>query len=140
VPAAGRRSDRAELAAGELAKARPGVLVGPDRVAVVPRIRRDLLGDRPHLALDARAMLGVPEQRGDPVLRRLEILLDEEATEEDADADVGEGAECEEAPRGRDECADLRIALLELADDRANRLVDERDPEVVRRSHADRMH
>ena len=70
---------------------------------------------------------------------RLEILFNEQAAEEDADTDVRERAEGEDAPRGVDERADLRVALLDLPDDRADRLVDERDPDFVRRGHAERM-
>src|SRR4051794_26468917 len=135
-PRVGRRrqSGLAELLARELAEALTGELVRPERLVVgVARVGRDLLGHRPHLLTDARVVRRVAEQRLNPRLRPVvlrEVVVDEQPPEQHADADVGERLEGEDAPRRRDKARDLGVLLLNAGDDRADRLVDQRDPDL----------
>src|SRR4026207_992140 len=60
------------------------------------------------------------------VARGLDVVLDQQSAEQNAHSDVGEGAESEQLPRGVDELCNPRVLLLELLDDRAERLLAER--------------
>ena len=61
-----------------------------------------------------------------------ELLLEQELAQQDADADVGERPEGEDAVRRADEPVDLRVLRLDPRDDVADRLVDERQPDFLR--------
>src|SRR5579884_3457307 len=116
-----------------------GGVVRPERLVVrVLRVVRDLLGDRPHLAGQRLVVGRVAEERLDPALRAVvvgEVVVEEQLPEQEAGADVRERAEREDPVRRVDELRDLRVLVLDLLDDRADRLVDERDPEVVEVGH-----
>ena len=58
-------------------------------------------------------------------------MLDEQLAELHPDADVGERPEREQAPRRADEPVDLGSSAWTLRDDAADRLVDERKPDLV---------
>ena len=110
-------------------------LVGAERLVVrVLRIRRDLLRYGAYLTVKGLVVLGVAQQRLDPVLVRVvgrALLLEEQLAQQDPDADVRERAEREDAMRRADELVDLRVLGLELRDDVADRLVDERKPDFL---------
>src|SRR5262249_56115926 len=111
----------------------PGVLFGG-----IARVGGDLVGNRPHLGADGRAVGWVPHQLVDPgpvALALLQVVFDEQLSEEHADADVREGAKRQQAARGVDERTDLGIVLLYLLDDAADRLVAQRDPDVLAGHH-----
>jgi len=81
-------------------------------------------------------MLWVAQERLDPRLGAVvgrHVALDEQAAEQDADANVGEGAEGEELARRVDEAADLLVLVLHLLDDRPDGLLDEREPDLLLR-------
>ncbi len=83
-------------------------------------------------------MSGILEQDVDPAPRavvRRQIVVEEQLSEQQADADVGERTKCEHPPRRADEALELRMLLLDLPDDRADRLVDEREPDLVELGH-----
>src|SRR5207249_3921867 len=115
-------------------------VIRPERLVVrVFRVGRDLLGDRTHLAGQRGVMLRSPEQRLNPafgavVLRH--VVVEQQLAQHEPAPDVGERPEREEPARRLDEPSDLRILLLELPDDRADRFVDQRDPELVAVRHA----
>ena len=78
---------------------RDGLVVG------VLRIGGDLFRDRPYLALDRGAVGGVAEQRVDPALRTVpggDVVLEQELSEQEPRADVGERLEGEDAMRRLD--------------------------------------
>ena len=139
-PRRGSRSSRsvAELA-GELAEAGAGVLVRPERLVVaVTRIGRDLLGDGPNLGGDDAPVGRVAEQQLDPRVGAVvgrHIVLDEQLPELHADADVGERPKREDPPRRADEALDLGVVRLDLRDDAADRLIDEREPDFLVLAH-----
>ena len=128
----------------KLAEAAAGLFVRAKRLVVrICRVGRDLVRDGPHLAGDCLAVCRVGEQRVDPVLGAvvgIEVALHEQLAEEDADADVRERPEGEEPVRRADEPAELRVLVLDARDDAADRLVDERDPEVLRPRQARRVY
>lgn len=137
---ASRGSAFFELPAGEAAKTLPGIVVRPQPFFLdVLRIVCDLVGDGAHLGGETLAVSRVGEQRVDPrrgtVVRR-EVVLEQELAEHDADADVGEGAKREHAVGRRDEHVDVGLLALQAFDDRADRLVDERNPDLFEVSHA----
>jgi hypothetical protein len=80
----------------------------------------------------------IAQERLDPrlvgVVRR-PVLLEQQLAEQDADADVGERPEGEDAVRRRHEPVDLGILGLYLRDDVADGLVDERQPDLLRARH-----
>ena len=79
-------------------------------------------------------VLRLLEERVDPVLRAVvvgHVVVEEQLPEHEPAADVGEGAEGEDAVRRLDELPDLGALVDDRLDDRADRLVDERDPELV---------
>jgi trehalose 6-phosphate phosphatase len=91
-----------------------------------------------HLMNDSVAMLGDLEQLLDPVLGPfggLEIVLDEQLTEQEPDPDVGESPEGEQPARRGHEPIKLGVFRLDLGHDTADRLVDERDPELLGPRH-----
>src|SRR5262245_40527091 len=128
-----------ESLARELAKTRPRVVVGAEPlVGRVPRVGGDLLGHRVHLPRQRVVVRVVPEQRVDPGLGPVvgrHVVVEQELAEQDADADVGEGAEREHPVRRRDERVDLGVRVLDLGDDRADGLVDERNPDLFGSRH-----
>ena len=64
-----------------------------------------------------------------------DVVVDEQLAELHADADVRERPERENAARRPDETLDLGIGGLDLRDDAADRLVDERKPDLVVLAH-----
>ena len=84
-------------------------------------------------------MLRVPQQRVDPALGAVvgrEIVVEEQLAEREPAADVGEGPEGEDAVGRLDELRDVGVLVEDLLDDRADRLVDQRNPELVEVGHA----
>src|SRR5581483_4898137 len=110
-------------------------VVRAERLLVgVLRVGRDLLRDGADLRSERLGMLRVAEKRLDPALRavvRGHVVCEEELPEQDAAADVRERAEREDAPRRLDELLQLGIAVDDRLDDRADRLVDERNPQLL---------
>ena len=108
----------------------------------VPRVGGDLVGHRPHRPDDLLAVRGLAQEELDPgvgpVVRR-HIVLHEQLAEGEPDADVGERLEREQAARPRDEGGELGVGRDDLVDDGADRLVDEREPELIRRGHGRSM-
>jgi hypothetical protein len=98
----------------------------------------DLLGDRPHLALD-RGMVGrVAEQRVDPGLGAVpigDVVVEQQLAEQDPGADVGEGLEGEDPVRRLDPGGQRGVLAEHTVDDSADRLVYEWDPELVEIGH-----
>ena len=87
-------------------------------------------------------VLRVTQQRLDPGLVSVlggELLLEQELAQQDPDADVGERPEGEDAVRRADEPVDLRVLGLDPRDDVADRLVDERQPDLLGSCHAHRI-
>src|SRR5438270_231935 len=127
------------MLARERAETRARLLVGPKgALVVVLRIGRDLLGDRAHLGGERGAVLRVAHQGLDPALGSVvlgHVVLEEQTTEEDAAADVGERPEGKEPVRRLDERGDVAVLTLDPLDDAADRFVDERDPEVLDVGH-----
>ena len=118
---------------GELAEPLPRLLVGPDRDPLGPGLARHLLGHAADGGGDRRSVARLAQERLDPAFRQLglgHLVLDQQLAEEQPDPDVGEGLEGEDHARRVDELGDLRIGDGDLVDDRADRLVDERDPET----------
>ena len=110
---------------------------GPTAVFGVGRIGRDLLGDGSHFADDGLAMSGLeqrPTQFSAP--RWLDVLVHQQLAEQQPHPDVGEGPERKQAPRRGDEPVELRVLLLDLRHQAADRLVDDRNPELLRARHA----
>jgi hypothetical protein len=66
-------------------------------------------------------------------------VLHQQLAESEPDPDVGERLERQQAARPRDEGGELGVARDDLVDDRADRLVDEREPELIRRGHGRSM-
>ena len=132
-----------ELLPGELPEAVPGILVRAERFVVcVLGVGGDLLRDGPHLAVQRIVVLRVTQQRLHPGLVRIfgsELLLEEQLAEQDPDTDVREGAERKDPMRRTDETVDLRILGLEPRDDVADRLVDERKPDLLGARHSHRI-
>src|SRR5581483_3301530 len=129
----------AETLFGEGAEALAGGVVGAERLLVgVFRVGRDLLGHLPHLCRQGLVMLRVLEQCVDPALRAVvggHVVVEEQLAELQSTADVGERPEGEDPVRRLDEPRDIGILVDDLLDDRADRLVDERDPELLGASH-----
>ena len=125
-------NERAETFLGVLVWAQ-GLLVGERGVV------RDLLRDGAHLFGDRLVVSGILEQNVDPALRtvvRREIVVEQELPQHEADSDIGERAKREDAPWRTDQTLDLRVLLLDLLDDRADRLVDQREPDLLELGHA----
>src|SRR5829696_7265210 len=119
---------------GELAEALARVRIRADGlVAGELRVGRHLATDGPHLFLDGGAVLGVVEELLDPgrFRDRVHVGVDEQRPEQDTDADVRERAERKLPARRAREGGELSIALLNLRDELADRLVDEREPELL---------
>src|SRR5581483_5377634 len=128
-----------ELLAGEGAEALACGVVRSERLVVrVGRVGRDLLGDLPHLGGEHVVVARILEQRLDPALRAVvggDVVVEEQLPERDPAADVGERAEREDPARRLDEPRDLGVLVDDLLDDRADRLVDERDPQLLVPGH-----
>jgi len=126
--------------AGERPEALTGGLVRAERALVcVLRVGGDLLGHGKHLAAERGVMGGVTEKSFDPALGAVvggNVVVEEQLAEQQSTADVRERAEGEDPVRRLDQGGNLRVLALNLPDDRAERLVDERDPEVVEICHA----
>src|SRR5207253_9997064 len=73
-----------------------------------------------------------------PVVGR-KVVVEQELTEDEADPDVCERAKREDAMRRADEPVDLRIVLLDLPHDAPDRLVDEREPDLLGAGHRHRI-
>src|SRR5919109_1131963 len=97
------------------------------------RGRGNLARDHANLFLYRRAVPRVREQLLDPSGGggRVDVVLDEQSPEQDADADVREGAKGKLAARGISEGGEFGIGVLNLRDELANGLVDEREPELL---------
>ena len=107
-------------------------------VVGVLRIGGDLLRHRPHLALDRRAVGGLAQQRVDPALRAVpggEVAIEEKLAEQEAGADVGERPEGEDPVRRLDARGEFGVVPHDAIDDAADRLVDQRNPELVEVGH-----
>src|SRR5205085_3581386 len=134
LPHYSRRAGRLLLQtlAGEGEEALAGLVVRPERLVVgVLRVGCDLLGDRADLAGQRRVVLGALEQGVDPALRTVVvryIVVEEKLAEQEAGPDVGERPEGEDPVRRLDEPRDLRVLVLDLLHDRADRLVEGRNP------------
>src|SRR6266852_2519105 len=118
-----------------IAHARAIRIVGTERPLVrVLRIGGDFLRDGPHLVRESLVMGRARQQRLDPAVGAVvvgHVVVEEQLPEQEAAADVGERAEGENAVRRLDESRDLGVLVDDLLDDRADRLVDQRDPELV---------
>src|SRR5437868_1013189 len=127
------------MLARECAETRARLFVGPQRaLVVVLRIGRDIVGDRSCLGRERGAMLGIAHQGLDPALRSVvlgQVVVEEQPAEENPAADVGERPEGEEPVRRLDERGDVAVLTLDPLDDAADRLVDERDPQVLDVGH-----
>src|SRR5437868_900908 len=139
-PACERRNRSAlfEPATGEFDEAFARSLVRPQR-RIVGDVPGNLFGDRPDFLDDARLVLGVVEQLVDPrfgAVVGLDVVLQQQLAEDETDPDVREGPEREQPLRRVDERVDLGMICLDLRDNRADRLVDERDPDFLRPSHS----
>jgi hypothetical protein len=66
-------------------------------------------------------------------------MVEQELTEQNSDANVGERPKGKDSVWRADEPVDVRVALLDLADNRADRLVDERQPDLIELGHANRI-
>jgi len=125
--------------ARERAKAIARALVGRKGLVVgVLRVGDDFVRHRPHLALDRGAVGWVPEQRVDPVLGAVpvgDVVVEEELAEQDPGANVGERPEGEDPVRRLDLRRERRVLPDDALDDAADRLVDERDPELFEIGH-----
>ena len=124
---------------GEGAEAVPRAFVRRDGLVVgVLRIGGDLLRDRPHLALDRGAVGGVAEQRLDPALRAVpggDVVLEQELSEQESRADVGERLEGEDPVRRLDLGRERGIVTHDPIDDPADRLVYEWNPDLFEIGH-----
>jgi hypothetical protein len=112
---------------------RNGLVVG-----VLP-IGGDLLRDRPHLALDCVAMGGIAQQSVDPGLGAVpvgDVMVEEQLAEQKAGADIGERLEGEDPVRRLHASRQRRVVAQDAVDDAADRLVDQRDPELAEFCHA----
>lgn len=135
-PANARDPELLVETAGEAAKALAGLVVWTDRVFLCElRIGRDLPGDSSDLFDRRRALVGIREQLVHPrqAAFRLDVVLDEQAPEQDANADVRERAESELPARRGDERGQLLVLLEKVCDELADGLVDERKPDVLGR-------
>src|SRR5262249_38509335 len=96
----------------------------------------------PHLAMEGLVVPRLLEQSLDPVLvcvKGVELLVEEELAELDADADVRERAKSQDPVRRPDEPADLGILRLDAGHDVANGLVAERQPATLAPRHRNRI-
>ena len=78
------------------------------------------------------ACAAVPQQRLDPGLGAVvarHVLVDQQLAEQDPHPDVRERPEGQDPARPGHERVDVGVLRLQLLDDRADRLVDERDPD-----------
>ena len=97
-----------------------------------------MLGVRANLRDHPRLEFGIPEQQVDPgfgAVVGLDVVLEQQLAEDEPDPDVSEGPEREQSLRRVDEHSDLGVIGLNLRHDRPDRLVDERDPDLLRLSH-----
>src|SRR5579862_2253977 len=122
-----------------------GAFVRRDRlVAGVLRVSGDLLCDGSHLLLDRGTVLRLVQQCVNPVLGTVrtgavptrDVVVEEQLPEQDPGADVGERLEREDAVRRLDAGGEDGVVAKDALDDLPDRLVDERDPDVVQFSHA----
>jgi trehalose 6-phosphate phosphatase len=107
-------------------------------VVCVPRIRGDLLRHRPYLALDRVAVGRVAEERLDPALGAVpvgNVVVEQELAEQDPGADVRKGPEGEDPVRRLDARREGGVVSHDAVDDAADRLVHERDPELIEFGH-----
>jgi hypothetical protein len=133
VGADGPRGSAIQCALGGGSEALTDGLVGSRRVLLLA-FGRDLLGHRPQLLQQLRTHLGLAGELLDPGLGAVTgrvVTLDEQPAEDDSHSDVTEGSEREQLLRRVDEPADVLVLALELTDDLTDRLVDERDPDLV---------
>ena len=123
-----------QVALGELAEALAlGVVRAESRLVRVGRVGRDLLGDRAHLGHGLRAHSGILEQLLRPALRAgggVDVALHEHPAEEHADPQVAERPEREQPARRRDRLRHVFVLGEQPVDEGADRLVDQRDPEL----------
>jgi zinc transport system permease protein len=114
--------------------------IGAERLLVcVLRIAGNLLGDGANLLCEDVVIFAPPEQFVRPLLGsvvRRQIVLEQELAKRDADADVREGSKGEQPSRGVHHPVDVGALALELVHDHADRLVDERDPQIFEIRHA----
>src|SRR5207245_7330738 len=68
-----------------------------------------------------------------------EVVVEQELAEHETDADVRERAKREDAMRRADQPVDLRVVLLDLLHDAPDRLVDEREPDLLGAGHQHRI-
>src|SRR5439155_4066256 len=130
----------AELPPREFAEPRARSLIGAGGLVRVSF--RELFRHRPDLGGDLKPMVWISKQPLHPGLGaviRLELVLHQQAAENDPDPNVREGAKRQELLRRVDERTELGVLGLDLAHDRADRLVDEREPEVVLLRHGLRI-
>src|SRR5258707_1302035 len=132
-------ADLAELLARELAEALAGLVVWAHLPVVrIARIGGDFFCNGTKLVHDGLLVPWIAEQRLDPGLRPVVlryVVVHEELPEQDPDPDVGERPKREDSVRRRDELVDLGVRRLQGADDRADRLVDQWDPELFLLTH-----
>ena len=83
-------------------------------------------------------MRRIAEQRPDPTrgaVVRGDVVLEQELAEQHAATNVRERSEREQAVGRLDEPRDVVVLAFDLLDDRADRLVDERNPEILDVGH-----
>jgi hypothetical protein len=123
----------------EGAEAVADALVGREGTVVgVPRIGGDLLRHGTHLAFDRGSVSGIAEQGVDPALGAIpvgDVVVEQELAEQEAGADVGKRPEGEDPVRRFDEGRERGVVPNYASDDPADRLIDQRDPELVEISH-----
>src|SRR5918994_1565350 len=110
-----------------------GLLVGGRRLLMLA-LGSDLLGHRAQLLQQLGAHLGLAGELLDPGLGSVAgrvVTLDEQPAEDDTHPDVTEGSEREQLLGRVDEPADVLVLALEPSDDLADRLVHERDPDLL---------
>lgn len=116
-----------------------GALVRRDRFLVrVPRVGGDLLRNRPHLLLDRGAMLWIAQERIDPALGAVpagDVVLEEQLSEQESSADIGERLEGDDAVRRLDERGQRGVVAEDALDDLPDRLVDKGDPDFAQLGH-----
>src|SRR3954464_3182359 len=139
----GKRSVAGELLTRKFPETVTRALVRAERLLVgVPGIGGDLLRDRLDLSAQGIVVLRVTQQGLDPRVVGVlgaELLFEQELSQEDADADIGERPKGEDAMRRADETIDLRVLRLDARDDVADGLVDEREPDFLGACHVDRI-
>ena len=127
------------MLARERAEAVARALVRRERLVVgVLRVGGDLVRNGAHLALDRGAVGGLAEQRLDPALGAVpvgDVVVEEELTEQDPRADIGERPEGEDAVGRLDTRGERGVVPHDPVDDAADGFVDQGDPELVEIRH-----